>query len=180
MTVALVGGLISLILLGIDLLTKALADGFNVQQTDYFLGIMRLKNERNPGIAWSMFGNNPVAMNIITAITILMIIGIAVLYFTYFKKNTPARITLAVIEAGAVGNLIDRLYFGEVRDFINIKFLLPEYTCNLADMFIVLGAIALVIIILFIGKDSAFPLTKKWREEAKAEEAAHHAKHKKS
>ena len=108
-------------------------------------------------------------MAIITAFTALLIIGIATLFFTVFRKNTPVRICLMVIEAGAIGNLIDRLYFGSVRDFIDVVRMLfiPSYTCNVADIYIVFGAIALVFIILFIGPGAVFPLTKKWRAEAK-------------
>lgn len=170
MRVALIGGLTSLILLFADLLTKAIAFAVNVHQPNMFLGIVRLDCVMNSGIAWGTFAENPPAMLAITILTGFMAVGIFVLFFTYFKHNTPARIALAAIEAGAIGNFIDRIYFGEVRDFIEIDFILPHYTCNFADMCIVLGAIALIFIILFIGKESAFPLTKKWREEAKEEE----------
>lgn len=178
MTMALVGGLITVVLLFIDMLTKAIAFAVNVHQSEMFLGIVRLNCVMNPGIAWGSFGSNPPAMLAITILTGIMAVGIVALFFTYFKHNTPARVALAVIEAGAIGNFIDRIYFGEVRDFIDVDLILPAYTCNIADMFIVLGAIALIVIILFIGKESAFPLTKKWREEAKAEEALKHEKKK--
>lgn len=170
MTIALVGGLIALILLFLDLASKAVAFAVNVHQPNMFLGIVRLDCVMNSGIAWGTFGENPPAMLAITILTAFMAAGIVVLFFTYFKHNTPARIALAAIEAGAIGNFIDRVCFGAVRDFIEIDFLLPHYTCNFADMCIVLGAIALIFIILFIGKEAAFPLTKKWREESKLEE----------
>ncbi|MDE5897228.1 MAG: signal peptidase II [Clostridia bacterium] len=174
MIIALTGILVTGILLFIDLFTKALAQAYleGAKVGDMFLGIVRLEFQRNDGIAWSMFDKNPVAMTIVTILTIVMIIAIAVAYFTLARKNAPARIALAVIEAGAIGNLVDRLCLNYVRDFIHIDLILPAYTCNVADMYIVLGAIVLVFIILFIGKDAAFPITKKWREEAKAEEAA--------
>ena len=162
MIAALTGTLIVCVLLFIDLLTKALAHVYLSGATPVrFLGIIGLDFHMNSGIGFGIADKNPVAMAIITPLTVVMIVAIAVAYFTLAKKNMPARVTLAVIEAGAIGNLIDRLYFGAV----------PEYICNIADMFIVLGAIALVFIILFIGKDAAFPITKKWRAEAKAAEA---------
>lgn len=176
MTVALIGGLVALILLFVDLLTKAIAFAVNVHQPDMFLGVVKLDCVMNSGIAWGRFGNNPTAMLVITILTGFMAVGIIALFFTYFKHNTPARIALAAIEAGAIGNFIDRVYFGEVRDFLEVDLILPHYTCNFADICIVLGAVALIFIILFIGKESAFPLTKKWREEAKIEEAIRHEK----
>ena len=99
----------------------------------------------------------------------MLIVALAALFFTVFKRNTPARITLAVIEAGAIGNLIDRLALGYVRDMVDVS-PLGFGVCNFADFFITFGGVALLIIIAFIGKDALFPLTKKWREEAKAEE----------
>lgn len=176
MTVALIGGLVALILLFVDLLTKAMAFAVQVHQPDMFLGIVRLDCVMNSGIAWSGFGENPPAMVAITVLTGFMAVGIVALFFTYFKHNTPARMALAAIEAGAIGNFIDRVILGAVRDFIEVDLLLPHYTCNFADMCIVLGAVALIFIILFIGKEAAFPLTKKWREEAKREEALRHEK----
>ena len=172
MIAALTGTLIVCVLLFIDLLTKALAHVYLSGATPVrFLGIIGLDFHMNSGIGFGIADKNPVAMAIITPLTVVMIVAIAVAYFTLAKKNMPARVTLAVIEAGAIGNLIDRLYFGAVRDFVYVKLILPEYICNIADLVLVLGAIALVFIILFIGKDAAFPITKKWRAEAKAAEA---------
>lgn len=170
---ALICVFICFVLLAADLITKAFAHAANVFQADYFLDLVRLKYLSNSGMAFSIFSKNSDAMIAVTVLTVVMIIGIAVLFFTAFKHNTPARVALAVIEAGAVGNLVDRLCLGYVRDFIDVRTFLfiPGYTCNIADIYIVIGAIALVIILLFIGKSAAFPITKKWREEAKAQDA---------
>ena len=168
--VSLIGVMVFLVLLFVDLMTKTLAHATQVSWgKDSWL--VHLSFSWNPGMAFSMFADNRNMMIVITVLTAAMIIGIAVLFFTLFKRNTPARVCLAVIEAGAVGNLIDRLYFGMVRDFIAVKKILfiNGYTCNVADIYIVLGAIALVFIILFIGKSAVVPLTKKWREQAKRE-----------
>ena len=172
----------------VDLITKAFAHAANVQQTDYFLGLFKLNYRKNPGMMLSIFDKNYTAMVIVTILTVLMIIGIAALFFTIFKRNKPAQMTLAIIEAGAIGNLVDRLYFwgltghGYVRDFLTVRKILffPEYTCNIADIYILFGAIALIFIILFIGKHAVFPLTKKWREEAKLEEEKKEKSRKKS
>ncbi len=182
-TVAVWCGLVLLLLLFVDQITKAWAEAAadcpplaSVHLTGYFLGIIGLTYSSNNGIAFSMFAGNDVAMVIITVITALMIIGIGVIFFTLFKKNVPAQVCLAVIEAGAIGNLIDRLacqneFLGHyVRDFIDVS-RLGFGICNLADFYITFGAVALVFIILFIGPSSLFPLTKKWREEGKRLEA---------
>lgn len=178
----LICALVFAVFLFIDLITKACAAATNIQQTDFSMGLFKLEYHENPGMMLSMFAKNDTAMIIITALTVVMIIGIFVLFFTVFKKNKPAQMALAIIEAGAIGNLVDRLYFqfhsgrGYVRDFLTVKKILffPEYTCNIADIFILFGAIALIVIILFIGKQAVFPLTKKWRDEAKAEDEKKH------
>ena len=81
---------------------------------------------------------------------------------------------LQVVEAGAVGNIIDRLCLQYVRDFIDVNFILAKlgrpYVCNIADIYIVFGVIVIAFIILFIGKNAVFPLKKSWREQAKRED----------
>ena len=163
---ATIAGIVFLLLLLLDQLTKAWAAAEHVSQSEYFLGIIRLHYTENPGMAFSFFADNETAMLIITILTVFMIVGIAVIFFTLFKSNPPAQMCLAIIEAGAVGNLIDRLYLGRVRDFLDLD---PMHfgVCNPADFCISLGAVALVIVILFICSSSMFPLTKKWREESK-------------
>ena len=78
-----------------------------------------------------------------------------------------------------MGNFLDRLFVTDaagkavVRDFMYIRFF---NVCNFADFCITLGAVALVVILLFIGPSAAFPLRKKWRQEQKRQEAEKEAK----
>ncbi len=173
---AVIGGIIMLALLVVDLVSKAWAEA-NWVRSNLFLGLVGLNFTRNAGIAFGILSDNPVAMYGVTAVTLLMIAGIGVLFFTLFKKNVPAQICLAVIEAGAIGNLIDRLClvndFGThyVRDFIDLT-RIGFGICNIADFCITLGAVALVFIIFFIGRSAVFPLTQKWRKEAKKDDKA--------
>ncbi len=174
--------LIVLVFLFIDLLTKLLMTG--VHQNEYFLGIVRINFMFNTGIAFGIAADNPVAMIVVTILTFLLIGGMIALYFTVFKHNLPVRVCLAIVLAGALGNLFDRLYFSifgatnvpsspgklyygaAVRDFIDVS---PLHfgVCNIADFCITFGAVALAFSILFIGPRSVFPLTKKWRAEGK-------------
>lgn len=170
----LIGILVLLICLFVDQITKALAHMSHVEGS-WFLGLVRLNYIGNDGIAYGFGGNNPLFMTFVTIFTVVMILALAVLFFTIFRKNRPAQIALAVVESGAIGNLIDRLFVVNeqgkaiVRDFLDVsKF--GFGTCNVADFCITFGAVALVFIILFIGPDAMFPLTKKWRAEAKKRE----------
>ena len=167
--VALISLVVFGVLLAVDLVTKAWAESTNVRQSTFFLGIVRFYFTKNTGMAFSWFDDNEAAMTVVTIFTGVLIVALVALFFTVFRRNTPARITLAVIEAGAIGNLIDRLALGYVRDMVDVS-PLGFGVCNFADFFITFGGVALLIIIAFIGKDALFPLTKKWREEAKAEE----------
>lgn len=167
--VALGCALLVCVLLFVDLITKAAAEASTIRQSSYFLGIIRLWYTSNPGIAFGIFGDNPVAMEVMSYVTIVLALLIAVMFFTIFRKNLPVRICLAVVEAGALGNIIDRFCLGYVRDFVDVQ-PVGFGICNIADFFITGGVVAVVICILFIGKDAVFPLTKKWREEAKHED----------
>ena len=167
--IALGSALIMCVLLVIDLVTKAWAEAVNLQQADYFLGIVRIWYTTNPGIAFGIFGANETAMAIMSYVTVVLAVLIAVMFFTLFRHNTPVRICLAVVEAGALGNIVDRFTLGYVRDFVDIG-PIGFGVCNIADFFITGGVVAVIVCILFIGKDAVFPLTKKWREEAKKED----------
>ncbi len=174
MIFALICGIVTLSLLFLDLFTKAWAYAALVE-TDYLFGIIRLAYlpGGNTGIAFGWFGESEWAMAVFIALTILMMGGIAALFFTVFRKNRPAQVCLAVIEAGAVGNLVDRVFLGYVRDFIDVQ-RLHFGICNPADFFITFGAAALMIVILFIGKDAVIPLGK-WRREREEAEAEREA-----
>lgn len=167
-----VGGIILMLLfLFVDQFTKAFTEAnAGEYSSKFFLGIIRIHVVRNPGMAFSWFDDQPTIMVMITILTVFLIVAIGLAYLFVFRKNKPAQISLAVIEAGAIGNLIDRLVLGCVRDFIDVS---PLHfgVCNPADFFVTFGAVALVFIILFIGPSALFPLTKKWREEAKRLEA---------
>ena len=170
--------LISLVLFGallaVDLVTKSWAQRAAGGADGTFLftfipGLISFRYVKNTGMAFSLFEDNENAMTVVTIFTVVLIVALVALFFTVFRRNTPARITLAVIVAGAIGNLIDRLALGFVRDMVDVS-AFGFGVCNFADFFITFGGVALLFIIVFIGKDALFPLTKKWREEAKEEE----------
>ena len=172
--VALISLVVFGVLLAVDLVTKGWAQRASGDEDGTFLftfipGLISFRYVKNTGMAFSWLEDNEAAMTVVTIFTVVLIVALAALFFTVFKRNTPARITLAVIEAGAIGNLIDRLALGYVRDMVDVS-PLGFGVCNFADFFITFGGVALLVIIAFIGKDALFPLTKKWREEAKAEE----------
>lgn len=87
----------------------------------------------NPGSAFSA----PVPLWFTISLSFIVIIGV----FAYvFRKKTfdlPCFWILTLITAGAIGNLIDRIRFGHVVDFIDLGFF-PVF--NLADIYLTTAA----------------------------------------
>lgn len=99
----------------------------------------------NYGAAWSILNNK------VDFLIIISLIAIFILYrFMYnFKQNGRNNIAFGLILGGIVGNLIDRVFLGYVRDFLSFKLFSYNYPIfNLADTFIVIGVLFLVIAIL--------------------------------
>ena len=90
-------------------------------------GFFNITHVLNPGGAFGLMANlSPIMRNII----FLFVSSIAVGLIFYFYKKTPAQhswlaAAFALIFGGAIGNLIDRIRFGMVIDFLDF------YVCNL-------------------------------------------------
>lgn len=91
---------------------------------------------------------------LLIAISALFIVGIIVFHCFFNSKSVTYNISMALIFAGAVGNLIDRIIFGYVRDFIYFKIIdFPVF--NVADIALTFGVIFMIIFILFLNKNDA-------------------------
>lgn len=133
--------LFSLILIIIDFMSKVFV--LNNLNSEFviinnFLSFIFVKNV---GAAFGLFGGN---MLLLILITLLLII-----YILYeIKNNINNKLNLfcyLLILSGAIGNLIDRLYYGYVVDFISFIFFnyqMPVF--NIADIFVTVGVILLV------------------------------------
>lgn len=107
---------------------------------DNFLNITYV---RNTGAAWSILDDNTW---IVTVISLLIIIGI--IYYVYRNRASKKILNIGygLILGGAIGNFIDRIVYGYVIDFIDIDIFGWNYPIfNLADMFIVVGVILVMI-----------------------------------
>lgn len=85
-------------------------------------------------------------------ITFMVIVVVSLFLFKYYSKlNIYMNIGSGLLLGGAIGNLIDRVRFGYVVDFISVRlFNRYEYPVfNVADMAIVVGTIIILILILF-------------------------------
>lgn len=136
--------LISFFVLFLDQLTKFLA----LQKLTYGTTLPIIKNifhltlVKNTGIAFGLFQGS-----IFILIAISFIAVIAILRYWFFRRDNLdnlIRIALFLILGGALGNLIDRLRFGYVIDFLdfginNLRW--PVF--NIADSCITIGAVLL-------------------------------------
>ena len=83
---------------------------------------------------------------------IITVIVVSYLIYELIKtknNNKLYLISFILIISGILGNFIDRLFLGYVRDFISFKIFNPVF--NIADSFIVIGVI-LFVIYMFIGE----------------------------
>ena len=106
---------------------------------------------RNTGAAWSIFSGTKY---VVLVISLLIIIGIIVHIYRNISDNKLEKIAYGLILGGAFGNLFDRIIHGYVVDFVSIRIFGYNYPIfNLADVFIVIGVILLVIYTWRYGKN---------------------------
>lgn len=113
-------------------------------------GFFRITYAINVGGVFGIFANQAFL------ITLTAIVGIAaiLIYIRYPPFNRLlVRIALGLLLGGAVGNLIDRIRFGEVVDFIDVG-AWPVF--NLADSAIVVGVILIIYYFLFLARREGF------------------------
>ena len=129
----------------IDLISKLIVSNFmNVQDSIIVISnFFNITYVRNTGAAWSIFAGKTWMLIIVS----LIIISIIVWYiFKNNPKNNLEKISYSMILGGSVGNLFDRIVYGYVIDFLDFNLFGYDYPIfNLADTFIVIGVLLLVI-----------------------------------
>lgn len=140
--------IIIIILAGADqftkwLITQNIGSGESIPVIPSFFYLV---NRQNTGAAWSLLANQEwgiVFLSILSAVvTVVLLI---VLFRTPYKS---LKICLAVLSAGSIGNLIDRVFRGSVTDFLDFRFGSYTFpTFNLADMLIVCSTIFLCLLL---------------------------------
>lgn len=110
------------------------------------LDIMDLRYVQNEGAAFSSFSG---ARWFLVGLVSVMLIGLAIFVFKYKYKHPFFMISAVMVMSGGIGNLIDRVRFGYVVDYLDVK-LFNFAVFNFADICVVLGAIFLLIFLFFI------------------------------
>ena len=116
-------------------------------------GFLNFAYAQNTGVAFSMLDEQGDAGRWGLS-AVALVAGILVLYFFWRTPRTDDRVmgALALLLAGIVGNVTDRMRLGFVVDFIDVQFGNWHYpTFNVADMAICVGA-GLLILDMFLTK----------------------------
>lgn len=101
---------------------------------------------RNKGAAFGFLANTSFRLPFFIFISIVAVIVIIIAYSKLRKDQKLAMLSLAMILAGAVGNLIDRIRLGEVIDFLDVywgNYHWPAF--NIADSAICVGVFLLAL-----------------------------------
>ena len=101
----------------------------------------------NNGVAFGSFeGNRWIFVVLTTAL-------IAAILIYMFKKKPKSKLfyaSVALVVGGGIGNLIDRIFYGYVIDYISLSFFPP--VCNFADYCITVGTVLLMVYVLFFSE----------------------------
>lgn len=147
--------LLSVAVLAADLFSKRYAADVLVKSPYVVIdGVLEFTYVENRGAAWGIFKGARIPFIVLT----LIFLAVLAYMVVKFKKdlNPLSRTIAALLAAGALGNLIDRMLYGYVRDMV--YFSLTDFPVfNIADSAIVAGAILLIIQTLFC-RDGIFEM----------------------
>lgn len=121
-------------------------------------GVLELRYLENTGAAFGILQNSQWFFILLTAV-FLFIAGLFYFKIPAEKKYRALRLVVLFITSGALGNFIDRIMIGHVRDFIYFS-LIDFPIFNVADIYITLSAAAAFILVIFIYKGSDFDFLK--------------------
>ena len=130
------------VLIAVDRLTKHIAvstvkiDG----PSEFLFGLFQFRYVENTGAAFSSFSDKT---EILTVATVIIILFCLVLILSRKIKSSFVNVCLLLVTAGGIGNVIDRIAYGYVVDFIEPLFI-DFAVFNFADCCITVGAFMLI------------------------------------
>jgi len=103
-------------------------------------GYFDLRYAENPGVAFSMFQDLPGGRILLTLLAVVALVVV----IAYLRKTpveaTRVHVALGLVGGGAIGNLVDRVMYGKVTDFIVWKKGIHEWPAfNIADAALCVG-----------------------------------------
>ena len=147
-------GLIALGVIAVDRGSKMLVDGMDLAAPYQLVGsyLQVIRGENRGGLFGILQGSAPLLA--------LLSIGVILALLIYHERErlpqvTPLTVGVGLLAGGAIGNLIDRVAFGYVLDFIDVGVgSLRFWTFNIADAGISLGIVILLVDILWRSRST--------------------------
>lgn len=137
------------VIIGSDLFTKHLVSSSMIlgQSHQIINNLFYFTYAHNTGVAWGMFAGK-------LGLFIVVAFFAAVLMIYFFRKTKSdevlTRFGLVLTFGGMVGNLVDRICLGYVRDFIDVVIFGYNFPIfNIADMAVVVGVALIIVEIIF-------------------------------
>lgn len=140
---------LSILILILDLVTKAVTDGMFQEAIP---GFFHIESHHNTGASFSIFSNSKVAQ--IIFIILGFVVSLFLIWYSFCSKNKHLNNLYyagsGLMLSGIIGNLLDRLMFGYVRDFIALDFM-NFAIFNVADSALCVGVFCVAIWLLFFA-----------------------------
>lgn len=132
-----------------DISSKLWAKSYILEPINILWNIVFFEHIQNPGIAFSL----PLTGIVLKIVTIVLILGLFGYYLSQEaeKKNKYIHIAFWLILGWAIGNGIERIYYGSVTDFIGVT---GFAVMNIADIAISIGA-TIYVWISFLQKNNS-------------------------
>ncbi|MBN2259395.1 MAG: signal peptidase II [Clostridiales bacterium] len=143
-------GFVVLAVIFLDQLSKYFAKMYlaSVDTIPIIQNVFHLTYRQNTGAAFSILRDN---VSLLIVMTGIVIIGMSIFLYRLIrsKEHWLLLLSLSFVIGGAIGNLIDRINLSYVVDYFDFR-LINFAVFNVADSFIVVGAVLIGVYILFI------------------------------
>ncbi len=111
--------------------------------SDFFGVSFSLNYTVNTGAAWGVFSGHS---GLLFALRTVVILGL-ISYLLFFRREETPQFALWVVATGAIGNALDYIFYRHVIDFFHFVFWGYSFPIfNLADSYITLGVVGLVLL----------------------------------
>lgn len=152
------GALLILAVVALDQISKELVIAHlrGTEGVSLIDGVLSFDYTTNTGMAWGMLKDHRWVFMSLSTVAIL---GFLVVYFAVREQHILFRLSAGFVIGGGIGNMIDRIFRtdGGVVDFIKTDFMdFPSF--NVADAFITVGAVLLMVYFFFYDAKQSRPL----------------------
>ncbi|MDU1258542.1 MAG: signal peptidase II [Staphylococcus warneri] len=140
--------LIAFLIIVIDQVTKwIIASSMKIGDSyEVIPNFLNITSHRNNGAAWGILSGK---MFFFYIITVIILIVLVLFFIKEAQYNLFMQLAISLLFAGALGNFIDRLFNGEVVDFIDTNIFGYDFPIfNVADSSLTIGVILVIIALL--------------------------------